>query len=318
MRGLSRQLRGLLATGGALAALPGTVGAQTTEMVQCLKDPSSIDCLAVPGGTRAPPPQWSLGVSGGIAPRDGGPTGSYESLTLLRQLGRSYVQLGATHYYSQLDSGVPTVSSTYGVGTIGFGGNYNNWVLDTYISYGRQNFGPVRFGNLSRPSTNITNSAYWAGGVSFGRMMAVSPRFVITPTASATYAWSRLLRPTLGSEDFNSSEPTWTAAARLRLDWVPGHNRKSYIGLGAGLLWSNNATSLIAGSSGWGGIGQTGDKDTMDALTSSHVHDVWFEIGPHASLAVTRSLRVEAIANRSFGLISGNGSTVTLGLRHSF
>lgn len=315
MKDWTRQVTALWLAASALVVLPRAADAQTTEMVQCLKDPSSIDCLAIPGGTRAPPPQWSLGVSGGVAPRDGAPTGSYEALTLMRQLGRSYVQLGVTHYASQLESTAPTVSSNYAVGTIGFGGNYNNWVLDTYASYGRQTFGPVRFGAFSRPSTNITGSPYWAGGVSFGRRMPVSPRLVVTPTLSATYAWSRLLRPTLGPVDVNTSEPTWTAAARLRLDWVPGRSRKSYVGLGVGLLWSNNASSLIGGSSGWVGIGQSGDDGR---LASEHIHDVWVEVGPHASLAVTRSLRIEAAASRSLDLISGNGSVVSLGLRRSF
>jgi hypothetical protein len=301
---------------------PRGARAQTTEIVECAKDPTSEACLAIPGGTQAPPPQWSAGVAAGVAPRDGGPTGTYEALSLHRQLGHSYVQVGAVHYNTALDTGEAAVTSNYGVGTLGFGGNYNNWVLDTYVSYGRQTFGAIRYPGGSRPSTDITSSPYWGGGISFGRMLPVSSRLVLTPTASVSYAWSRLLRPgDYYTADFNTSEPTWTGAGRLRLDWLPGHSRKSYVGLSVGVLWSNNATSLIGGAGGWtgtGGAGAGNGETSTGTLTTDHVHDAWVEVGPHASLALTRSLRIEATASRTFGLISGNGTTVGLGLRRAF
>ncbi len=287
--------------------------AQTTEILACARDPSSDACLAIPGGTQAPPPLWSADVSAGVAPRDGGPTGTYEALSLRRQLGRSYVQLGAVHYNTALQQGGISVPSNYGVGTVGFGGNYDGWVLDTYASYGRQTFGAVQDDGVTRPSTGIGGSPYWGGGVSFGRMFAASPRVFLTPTASVAYAWSRLLRPVpflSGNADLDTSEPTWTTAGRLRLDWLPGHDRKSFVGLSVGALWSNNATSQIGG---WGG-GVSGTS----APTTSHVHDIWAEVGAHASLGVSRSLRLEATATRTLGLISGNGTTVGLGLRRSF
>jgi hypothetical protein len=284
--------------------------AQTTEILACAKDPSSEACLAIPGGTQEPPPQWSAGVSAGVAPRDGGPTGTYEALSLHRQLGRSYVQLGAVHYNTALEEGDVRVASNYGVGTLGFGGNYNGWVLDTYASYGRQSFGTVRYPTFSRPTTGITGSPYWGAGASFGRIFAATPRLFLTPTASASYAWSRLLRPLsefTGIGDITTSEPTWTTAGRLRLDWLPGRDRKSFIGLSAGVVWSNNATSQIYGLGGWG-----------NTLVTNHIHDTWAEVGAHASLSVSRRLRVEATASRTLGLLSGNSSTLGIGLRRSF
>jgi hypothetical protein len=322
VRGYSRALIRFVAIRFMLACLALGTGhaatAQTAEIVACAKDPASDACLAIPGGTQAPPPQWSAGVSAGVAPRDGGPTGVYEALWLHRQLGRSYVQIGAVHDNTTAElgsdaTGRATVISNYGVGTVGFGGNYGGWVVDTYASYGRQTFGAVRDEGDVRASTGITSSPYWGGGVSFGRMVAAGSRLFLTPTASIAYAWSRLLRPVpvgSGASDLSISEPTWTGAGRLRLDWLPGHDRKTFVGVTLGALWSNNATSQIGGVGGWGGGAGT--------LTTSHVHDVWAEVGAHAALSVSRSLQVEATASRTLGLVAGNATTVGLGLRRSF
>lgn len=305
-------MRRFIAACAFLASTPAC--AQTAEIVACTKDPSSDACLAIPGYT-APvivQPQWSAGVSGGVAPRDGAPSGTYETLSLHRQLGRSYVQLGAIHYNTTLQQGEASVTSNYNVGTVGFGGNYNNWVLDAYASYGRQSFGAIRSGDTSR--NGLSGSPYVGGGVSFGRMVALGPRVYLTPTASATYAWSRLLHPASGgnTNDVITSEPTWTTAGRFRLDWLPGHNRQTYLGISVAGLWSNNATSLIGGVAG-GGYG-----GSYDTLVTRHVHDAWSEVGLHASVAVTRSLRVEATAARTLGLISGDATTVGLGVRRAF
>lgn len=298
----------------ALPLVPGAVFAQTTEIVTCARNPASDACQMIPPDIRPAPdviaPQWSAGVAAGMSPRDGAPTGTYQALSLHRQLGRSYVQAGAIHYHTTLQQGEASATSDYGVGTVGFGGNYNGWVLDTYLSYGRQTFGDVRYPGGSRALTGATSSPYWGGGVSFGRMMALGSRVYVTPTSSVAYAWSRLLHP--GGIDLYTSEPTWTTAGRLRLDWLPGHSRQTYLGLSVAGLWSNNATSLIGGAAG-GGYG-TGGYD----VSSRHVHDVWSEVGAHASVAVTRSLRIEATGARTIGLSSGNATTVGLGLRRSF
>jgi hypothetical protein len=310
---LARLLAFCAALGG------GDAVAQTAEIVACTKDPSSEACLAIPGVTQAAPaiqsaaPLWSASVSGGVAPRDGAPAGSYEAAALHRQLGRSYLQIGALHYTSTLEQGNASVTSNYGVGTVGFGGNYDGWVLDTYASYGRQSFGDVRYPGGTRPSTGITSSPYLGAGVSFGRMFSPVERLYLTPTASAAYAWSRLLRPVPTANDMSTSEPTWTTTARLRLDWLPVKNRQTYVGVSVAGLWSNNATSLIGAVAG-GGSG--GGYDTT--LTSEHIHDSWAEVEGHASVAVSRSLRVEGSVSRTLGLISGNATTISIGLRRSF
>jgi hypothetical protein len=314
-----RQLGCLILAGTALYGAPAR--AQTAEIVACLKDPSSDACLVVPGATQAPAPKrplWSASVSGGIAPRDGGPTGNYQVASLHRQIGRSYIQVSALHYRSTLVQGDTSVTSNYGVGTVGFGGNYNGWVLDTYASLGRQSFGDIRYPFFTRPNTGITGSPYVGAGISFGRMFGLGPRLYLTPTGSAAYAWSRLLRP-LGAVDAATSEPTWTTAARLRLDWLPGggyaSDRRTYLGVGVAGLWSNNATSLIGGT-GSGGGDNGGNYD--GTLSSRHIHDTWAEVEAHASVAVSPTLRVEGGVARTLGLISGNATTVSIGLRRSF
>ncbi|WP_068090300.1 autotransporter outer membrane beta-barrel domain-containing protein [Novosphingobium rosa] len=301
--------------------LSAQVRAQTAEMAACAKDPADEACLAVPGmaADRPARPQWLAGVTAGVAPREGNPTGTYQAASLYRQVGPSYLQLGLTHYRTALQQNDQTVPSDFTVGTIGFGGNYNNYVVDTYLSYGHQRFDDIRYGDVSR-AAGQGGSPYWGGGVSVGRLFEASPRIVLTPTASLSYAWSRFLLPAPlggGGPDLTSSEPTWTGALRLRLDWRPGRDRQTWLGLSLGGLWSNNATSTFGGMAG-GASGGGGGSVRAGEIASEHLHAVWSEVGLHGSLGLSSKWRIEAGASRTIALTAGNSTSISLGLRRSF
>jgi hypothetical protein len=183
---------------------PATVPCPADGMDHCFQVPG----VAIPpeAGDRREilpsPPLWSLSVSGGLSPRDGGATGAYGAVELRRQIGHGYVQVGGMRYHTPLLSDAVSAASTFNVGTLAGGVNLNNWLLDGYVSYGWQDFGAVRVDDgsgqttLVRPSNAATKgSPYYGAGISLGRMIPVNNRIFITPTAAVVYAWGRWLHP---------------------------------------------------------------------------------------------------------------------------
>ncbi|WP_068090011.1 hypothetical protein [Novosphingobium rosa] len=340
---------------GALSTVPLTALAQTSAP-ETLPEPATVPCpadgmehcLQVPGvavppdaGNHPlivpPPALWSIGVSGGLAPRDGGATGAYGAVELRRQIGHGYVQAGAMRYHTPLLSDAVSAASTFNVGTLAGGINLNNWLLDGYVSYGWQHFGAVRVDDGSgvnttvRPSNGPGGSPYYAAGVSLGKMIPVSNRTFITPTVAAVYAWGRWLRPAgtvlsapgqpvIPGQDYATGEPTWTGTMRLRADHMVGRARRSYLGVSLAGLWSSNATSF-AGAGGVGGVGGpagSGPGLPGPGANAFRLRDPWVEVALHGSLAMTRLLRGELTVARTAGLVSGDTTTINLGLRHQF
>ncbi|WP_206241922.1 hypothetical protein [Novosphingobium terrae] len=318
-----------------------------TANVPCPAD-GMEHCLQVPGvavppeaGNHPvivpPPALWSIGVSGGLAPRDGGATGAYGAVELRRQIGHGYVQLGAMRYHTPLLSDAVSAASTFNVGTLAGGINLNNWLLDGYVSYGWQHFGAVRVDDGSgvntivRPSNGPSGSPYYAAGASVGKMIPVSNRTFITPTLAVVYAWGRWLRPAgtvlqgpdqpvSAGQDYATGEPTWTGTMRLRVDHMMGRARRSYLGVSLAGLWSSNATSF-AGAGGVGGVGGpagSGPGLPGPGANAYRLHDPWVEVALHGSLAMTRLLRAELTVARTAGLVSGDTTTINIGLRHQF
>ncbi|WP_343609540.1 hypothetical protein [Novosphingobium sp.] len=319
---------------------PATVPCPADGMDHCFQVPG----VAIPpeAGDRREilpaPPLWSLSVSGGLSPRDGGATGAYGAVELRRQIGHGYVQVGGMRYHTPLLSDAVSAASTFNVGTLAGGVNLNNWLLDGYVSYGWQDFGAVRVDDgsgqttLVRPSNAATKgSPYYGAGISLGRMIPVNNRIFITPTAAVVYAWGRWLHPAgsipqipgapaLVGQDYATGEPTWTGTARLRIDRMMGKARRSYLGLSVAALWSSNATSF-AGAGGVGGVG--GPAGSGPGLPGPgagflRLRDPWAEIAMHGSLAVTRLVRAEMTVARTVGLVSGDTTTINFGLRHQF
>src|SRR3546814_20384989 len=62
----------------------------------------------------------------------------------------------------QADTSLP---SDYFIGTIAVGGNFNNWVIDAWASYGRQDYAEISTSAGKRPSSGETGSDYYALGM---------------------------------------------------------------------------------------------------------------------------------------------------------
>ena len=328
-RGVGRAL--LRAAVLTSAVLPSLARAQDAATVRC--PDGAGQCVAVPGVAIPPeareepvivaaPSPWSMAVSGGVAPRDGGPTGSYEAGELRRQIGNAYVQAAAMHYVSPTLSNAVSVASTFTLGSLAGGGHLGNWLLDGYVTYGWQTFGMVRAVNAAgtglelRPATGSSGSPYYGAGASVGRIVPMGQRWFLTPTASVVYAWGRWLHPVgdgQSARDFLTGEATWTGTARLRVDRLMGRARRSYLGLSIAGVFSTNASTFA----GVGGGGAAPGVPGLGALTL-HLRDPWVEMAGHGSMALGRRLRVEATVARTQGLVTGDTTTVNLGVRRQF
>jgi len=268
--------------------------------------------------TTTPPaePLWTLAASAGVSSRDDGPDGSWQTLALTRRLGRGYVRGSMMRYNGTLQQSDAALPSDYYVGTLGAGGNFDNWVVDGWMSYGRQRYGKISTASGSRSSTGAKGSDYYAVGGDFGRVVPLGSRFYLTPTVAASFASGKLLRPApTGSDqiDLETDEPTWSGNATMRMDYAFGAARSHYIGLSISRNWSSNGVSALR-------VRPSGDGDGTPAfaLDSKHYADGWSEIGTSANMKLGRNLYLDLFATRSFGALAGNVTAAGVGLRKSF
>lgn len=281
--------------------------AQSTRVdIPAMADPASDNS----GNPPASPP-WLAEVSSGYARRDSGPSGAFAIAALNRRLGHMYARAAITGYRSIIEQSDTALPSTYVVGSLGTGGNFNNWVFDLWGAWGWQNYGDIQTLFGERTSTARHGSPYASLGFDAGRIIAVTRGLYLTPTIGVTYAHNRLLRPSPNADrwpDFESDEKTWTGTAAARLDKTFGSQQQHYIGLAASWHITNNGLSVLVPPM----ASPTGDFSTL------HRPDGWGEIGANAGLRLTSGLRLEASVSRSVQALAGNSLTVSGGLRVAF
>jgi hypothetical protein len=273
-------------------------------------DPITV-AAAEPAPALPAEPQWTAGVSAGISARDDGPDGSWGSLSLTRRIGRGYVRGSLMRYHGTLLQADVALPSDYTVGTIGAGGNFDNWVLDGWASYGRQDYGRISAAIGSRSSTGAKNSPYWALGGDFGRVIPLGAGIYLTPTIAGSFANGRLLRPAptgSGLTDLETDEPTWSGNAALRIDRAFGPAGIHYAGLSISRNWTSNGVSALRLQPSAHGF----------ELDSKHYADGWSEAGASASMRLTRNLYLDLFATRSVGMEAGNVTSGGITLRKAF
>ncbi|MBT0668391.1 autotransporter domain-containing protein [Novosphingobium profundi] len=313
---------------GCLAALALPSGARAQDAAQAPVETPSEQAskeLATTADTAAPDdtnadagastkvPLWSLAVSGGVSTRDDGPDGTWQSLALSRRIGRGYVRASAMRYNGTLIQANTALPSNYYIATISAGGNFDNWVTDGWVSYGRQDYGRITTESGSRESTGSTSSPYFAIGGDFGRVVPLASDWYLTPTVATSYAHGKLLRTApqdSGLTDLETSEPTVTASATIRLDHAFGASNNHYVGLLASRHWSSNGLSQVR-------VDEL-DGDTPVSLRSVHRPDGWFEMGATGSMEVLPRLNLDLYATRSFGVVAGDTTAGGLSLRVAF
>jgi hypothetical protein len=317
-------LRHLHALGASLAlslslqpaAAQETEGAAETTTAATSSREAETGTIGDTSAAQVAPLRWTATASGGISARDDGPDGSWQSLSLTRTVGRGYLRASAMRYHGTLQQSDVALPSDYYVGTLGAGGNFDNWVIDGWVSFGRQDYGRISTSLGSRASTGAKGSDYYAVGGDFGRVLPVGARFFLTPTVAASFADGKLLRPApevTGLRDQETDEPTWSANATMRIDYAFGSAREHYAGLSLSRNWTSNGLSALQ-------IRPNRDPDAQlpFRLDSKHYADSWFEIGATTNMKLGRSLYLDLFTTRSFGVKAGNVTSAGATLRRSF
>ncbi|MEE4453939.1 autotransporter domain-containing protein [Novosphingobium resinovorum] len=298
-----------------LLLLPAPALAQDTAL------PASTEAAAATVEVPAPGPEpepllWTASVSAGISVRDDGPDGYWQSMSLSRTVGKGYVRGSLMRYHGTLLQADLALPSDYYVGTLGAGGNFDNWVVDGWVSYGRQVYGRISTPEGKRKSTGAQGSDYYAIGGDFGRVLSLGSGFYLTPTVTASFANGKLLRPAQVVErvrDQETGEPTWSANAAMRIDHAFGASGVNYAGLSISRNWTSNGLSELR-------LRRNDDPDAAMPfrLDSKHYADSWFEVGATANMKLTRGLYLDLFTSRSFGMKAGNVTSAGAALRLSF
>lgn len=261
------------------------------------------------------PLEWTAATYGGVLVRDGGPTSPYAVASLTRQLGRIYLRGAVTGYKSTLVQPDVALPSTYVIGSLGAGGRFGNWLVDSYVSLGHQKYGQIETPLGSRDSQIGSGSSYFASGISAGRVFQPAQRWFVTPSLSAQYSHGKLLRHRIDAGqaiDFETDEPAWTGIAGLRVDHTLGREGRSNIGLWLSHHETGNGLSeLVLSAAPGSGPGPV-------TVTASHRADSWEEAGGSVTIALTRRLSLDLVANRSFGALAGDSWTGSAGLKFGF
>lgn len=298
------------------ASLPAAEAAPIEEVgAQTASEPASA--ADQPSTPQEPVRPWSVALAAGISNRDDGPNGSWQSAALTRQIGRGYVRASLMRYHGTLLQADTALPSDYLVGTIGAGGNFDNWVVDGWLSYGRQDYGRISTDTGKRESTGAQSSPYYSIGGDFGRVVPLGNRFFLTPTMTMSYAHGRLLHPApeeAGVIDLETEEPTWSSAATLRIDHAFGSEGKQYVGLSIARAWTSNAVSEVLVRSYEDAI----QAAMTGVMPARHISDGWWEVGATANMRITDSVSLDLYATRSFDALAGNTTSAGLSLRKSF
>lgn len=293
---------------GMLAMIPsGVACAQEGQGAAASAEAAAADPATAGQGARA---LWIAGIAGGLLDRDGGPTSPYGTLSLTRYQGRSYLRGAFTAWRGtvrQVDAALP---SGFYVGSIGAGGNWNNWVVDAFASYGRQDFGKVETLAGKRPAEAGSGSPYVAAGLRAGRVFQPAPRWYVTPTLGVQYADSRSLRHRIDfatgrPQDFQLREKALTGNAALRIDRALGDRARHFVSLSLAHYETDN------GLTSWQSTGPPG----LTRIAPDPTPDGWEEIGIAGSFRLSSGLWLDAQAQRTFGAVAGDGTTLSLGLR---
>lgn len=268
-------------------------------------------------------PLWTATLGAGYTSRGGGSEGDFEMVSLTRQLGRGYVRLGATRFRSTTRQADAALPSTYLVGTLGVGANFDNWVIDADASYGRQSYGPVELAGITRQSNAASGSPYYAATVSLGKIHTIAPGWYATPTMALGYAHGELLRPaSFGRRalDFETGESAWTLSSSLRIDHAVGRSAdgagnedgvgRHFLGLMLTQRWTNNAVSEL--------VPVPPTDPAGPPFLAVRYADSWQEAILIGNFRLSRRLWLDSTIARSFGARAGDTLTATTGLRLHF
>lgn len=250
---------------------------------------------------------WVIGASGGMLDRDNGGSSPYGSVSVAAYEGQSYVRGSAMIYRSTMEREDMARPSTYYVGTIGVGGNYNNWLIDAYGSVGVQKYGNIDTPDGKSVPPSVGSSGYFAAGLRGGKLIKAAPHFYVTPLAEVQFVQSKSLRQRfdLGRPgEFEVSESAWTGSATLRVDYALGQQEEHLIGASIGHYESSNGLTVTESA-----LGPSG------SLRVRKTPDSWRQVSGMATVKAAKNIWIDTSVTRTMGAVAGDSTVWALGVR---
>lgn len=317
----------LLAPGIAhaqLVSIEPIAPAEETDRIEIEPVPLAVDAI------------WMAGLQGGLIDRDGGANSPYATASITRYSQQTYLRAAFTVYRSTLRQVDTPLPSSYYIGSLGAGGNFDDWVLDAHVSYGQQRYGLIRTAMTTVRSDNASTN-YAAAGVSLGRVIRPAARLYLTPTVEIEYIDTKSLHHgfELGQPvDIEVNEHIWSGAATLRLDRTFGAYEQNYFGIAAshhrtntGLtqLYPASSSGIAVGGVTGGGIAVPPPPEAGEIIGGApsglvlvRTPDNWQELEVSGTIQLSRQLWIDGQLQRSFGAIAGDSTRATLGFRLRF
>jgi hypothetical protein len=259
---------------------------------------------------------WRLSVSGGVSAIADQDDQAHLGLSLTRQFGSSYVQLGVTHVDSGLALGVVNpVPAKVLQGTLAAGTSFDAFSLDGYVTLGDRNFEKELVGPGGQRAT------VEAGGTSFGIGIAltydipVGENGFLSPYVSLDYHAVDIARvvTVAGGNQLAITERRegWSGSLGLAYAHMFGEGGRHSISPYASWTVSSDNTAFAPGP---GGIGLA---QTM-AVRGGGVKDQWGDLGISASFGLTDALRLRLSAAQTLGFEGPESTSLATGLSIAF
>lgn len=283
-----------------------------TTVVPLLMAPPA-QAQTVPDAPKPHPTVLVGGVSGGLLAREGGADSPYATLSLTAYRDRRYLRGAVTWYRSTLRQPDAALPSTFVIGSLGAGGNWRGWVLDAYVSFGRQHFGQIVTTQGARDSLAGSTAPFYAGGLRAGRSFALGKRSWLTASGNVSAVSSRSLRHTIDAGrpvDLQIPDHAVAGSAALRIDRKIGNGDHLWLGLSGEHFVSSNGSTVLARNNAAASFAAITDR-----FTASPTPDGWNELGVSGSARLGKRLWLDLETKQSLGAVAGSTNTITLGIR---
>lgn len=263
-----------------------------------------------------PERNWRLSVSGGVTAIAEDDDQTHVGVSLTRQFGSSYVQLGVSHVDAGLALGVLNpVPAKVLQGTLAAGTSFDAFSLDGYVTLGDRNFEKELVGPGGQRATIEAGGTSFGAGLSLTYDIPVGENGFLSPYVGVDYHAVDIARQVTvaGGNQMAITERRegWSGSFGLAYAHMFGEGGRHSISPYAAWVVSSDNTAFAPGP---GGIGLA---QTM-AVRGGGVEDQWGDLGLSASFALSDTLRLRLSAAQTVGFEGPESTSFAAGLSIAF
>jgi Autotransporter beta-domain len=253
-----------------------------------------------------------MGISGGTTLYSGDEDPQFASVSLAREFEQGYVEIGGSIIRGGVTQGllnaVPVDSETV---TVSAGRSFGDISLDGYVSLGQRRFKPETLPG-GRVTINSDGNSFAVGGaLTFDA--ALSDTVILSPFVAVDYdkvdIGRAVILPGGDVRTVKSQEDGVTGSVGASLQKLFGDHS---IGINTAFVATSNSSASRSGTG----------TDTISRIVAARnvpgQSDEWAEFGVSASFAIAEKWRLYLNANRTFGFVGPEATSLTAGLSFRF